>query len=249
MGLCPNIARRSSSDPKVKDNTNNSNIALTLGALGQKEVSMMWSAWADTHFPEAALVGNIANIDPATANNQNLTTLNGIPTDTLTETEIITLVGRNVNYYVKEYGAGAYHEGFTFGGDFIDTVRNSQWAKAKTEESLYSLFKTQADLGKLVPYTDIGGLMIETRITQDVINVGIRGGSIATGFTTDDITGSTIDLNPVVRAGTRAQQTNTNIAQRVWDNVLVEYVYVSGINHVKVNMYLILNREAQAAAA
>ena len=227
----------------VKDNTSTSNVALTLGALGQKEVSLQYSKVADKYFPEAALVGNIASIDPSRLNNQNLTTLSGVPVDKLTETEIVTLTSRNVNYYVSEYGAGAYHEGWAIDGNFIDTVRFSQWFKARCEEALYLLFKQAADAGRAIPYSDVGKLQMESRIRNDVVNVGIRGGTIATGETEDPVTGSRINLNPYIDFGTRAQQTNNDIAQRVWANGVAEVVYVSGINHTKLNAYIILNRD------
>ncbi|AOQ26863.1 hypothetical protein [Vibrio phage S4-7] len=233
----------STSDIKAKDNTDNANIATVLGALGQDEVSLQWSKAADTHFPEAALVGNICSIDPYRLNNQNLVTLSGIPVDSLTETEIVTLTDRNVNYYVSEYGSGAYHEGWTMGGNFVDTIRFAQWFKVRCEEALYLLFKNAADSGSAVAYSDTGKLKMESRIRNDVVNVGIRGGTIATGNTTDPVTGSTINLDPYIDFGTRAQQTNNNIAQRVWADGIAEVVYQSGINHVKLNGYVILNRD------
>ena len=233
----------STSDIKVKDNTDDANIALTLGAKNQDEVSLQYSAFAKTHFPEAALVGNICSIDPYRLNNQNLVTLSGIPVDSLTETEIVTLTDRNVNYYVSEYGSGAYHEGWTMGGNFVDTIRFAQWFKVRCEEALYLLFKNAADSGSAVAYSDTGKLKMESRIRNDVVNVGIRGGTIATGNTTDPDTGSTINLDPYIDFGTRAQQTNNNIAQRVWADGIAEVVYQSGINHVKLNGYVILNRD------
>ena len=233
----------STQEAGVKDNTSTSNVALTLGALGQSEVSMQVSAKADTHFPEAALVGNIAGISPFRLNNQNLTTLSGIPVDTLTETEIVTLTDRNVNYYVSEYGAGAYHEGWAMDGNYIDVIRFSQWLKAKCEESIYLLFKQAADAGRAIPYSDVGKLQMESRILNDVINPAIRGGTVATGETVDPVTGARINLDPYIDFGTRAQQTNSDIAQRVWSGGVVEVVYVSGINHTKINAHVILNRD------
>lgn len=227
----------------VKDNTSETNVALTLGALGQDEVSLQYSKVADKYFPEAALVGNICSIDPYRLNNQNLSTLSGVPVDTLTETEVVTLTDRNVNFYVSEYGSGAYHEGWTMGGNFIDTIRFAQWFKVKCEEALYLLFKQAADRGSAVRYSDTGKLQMESRIRNDVVNVGIRGGTIATGTTTDPDLGTNINLDPYIDFGTRAQQTNNNIAQRVWADGIAEVVYISGINHTKLNAYVILNRD------
>jgi len=231
-----------SNDINTADNTNTSNIANTLSLLSQDEVSLQYSAVADTHFPEAYLVGNLAGISPFRLNNQNLLTFKGVPTDTLSEQQRITLTKRNTNYYIKEHDVGTYREGWSMSGNFIDTIRFSKWVKISTELALFNLFKSKADIGSAVPYSDTGSRMMESRVRNDVVNVGVRGGTIATGTTSDPING-TINLDPKVDFGTRAAQTNANISNRIWENGLVEVVYISGINHVKVNAYIILNRE------
>lgn len=233
----------STSEVEVKDNTSDANVALVLGALGQDEVSMQYSAFAETHFPEAALVGNICSIDPYRSNNQNMLTLSGVPVDKLTDTEIVTLTARNVNFYVSEYGSGAYHEGWAMSGNFVDVIRFSQWYTAKCEEALYLLYKQASDAGRVIEYSDVGKLKMESRIRNDVVNLGIRGGTIATGSSEDPVTGARIDLNPYIDFGTRAQQSNNNIAQRVWADGISEVVYISGINHTKLNNYIVLNRD------
>ncbi|CAH9012731.1 putative tail sheath protein [Vibrio phage 277E43-1] len=230
------------SDINTADNTNTSNISSTLALLKQDDVSLQYSAVADSHFPEAYLVGNMAGINPYNLNNQNLLTFQGVPTDTLTEQQRITLTERNTNYYVTEHGFGTYREGWAMSGNFIDVVRFSKWLKISTELALFNLYKEKSDIGSAVPYNDQGSRMMESRVRNDVVNVGIRGGTVATGTTVDPING-TINLDPVISFGTRAAQTNSNISNRIWDNGLVEVVYISGINHVKVNAYVILNRD------
>lgn len=231
------------SDLEVADNADLDNIATVMGDKAQNAVSMMFHTKDQFYFPEATIVGGIANLDPYRLQNPNFMTLSGIPVDYLSESQIVTLTQRNVNFYVKEDGFSVYKEGWNFGSNFIDTIRNTTWAKVRIRETLTALLKKQADLGSALPYSDTGAAMMESRIRNDVINVGIRGGSIATGKTTDPDTGSTIDLNPIVRAGTRAQQTNADIAARTWRNVFVEYVYISGVNKIKVNLNVILNRD------
>lgn len=233
----------STSEEGVKDNASQSNVALTLGALGQDAVTLQYSAVADQFFPEAAVVGNTAGISPFRSNNPNLMTLKGVPVDKLTETEIVTLTDRNTNYYVSEYGTGAYHEGWTMGGNFTDFIRFAQWYEAKCKEALYLLFKQASDRGSSVPYSDVGKLQMESRVRNDVVNLGIRGGTIATGTTEDPVTGDRINLDPKIDFGTRAQQSNSDITQRVWGTGMSEVVYISGINHVKLNNYIIVNRD------
>lgn len=231
------------SDPKVADNSDNSNIAKTLGDKAQDNVSLMYLSADDFYYSEATVVGGEANLEPYNLQNPNFKTLEGIPVDYLTEAQVITLTQRNVNFYVKDRGYKVYKEGWTMGGNFTDTIRNQIWAQVRIEEVLTALLKEYADRGSALPYSDEGAAIMESRIRSQVIDVGIRGGTIATGTTTDPVTGKTINLNPIVQAGTRAQQTNADIASRTWRNVYVEYVYVSGINHIKVTLNVILNRD------
>jgi len=232
-------------DAEVADNADTDNIALTLGAKAQDNVALGFHTKDAFYFPEATLVGGMAAIEPYVLFNPNLMTLQGIPVDYLTESQVITLTQRNVSFYVIDRGYQAYKSGWTMGSNFVDTIRNSIWAKVRLEEVLTALLKEKANLGSALPYNDIGAAQMESRARTQVINVGIRGGTIATGSTTDPVTGDVIDLNPRIDFGTRAQQTNANIAARNWVDAQVEYVYISGINYIKVNLNVILNRDPE----
>lgn len=233
----------STSDVNVTDAANTSNIAVTLKAKAQDNVSLMYNTRDEFDFPEATLVGSIANLQPYRLQNQNFITLQGVTVDHLTADQVVTLVDRNTNYYTTDHGYPVYKAGMTMGGNFVDTIRFSIWLKVRCEESLAALLKEKADRGSALSYDDIGAAQMESRITTDVINVGIRGGTIATGRTTDPVTGSSINLNPYVNFGTRAQQTNADISNRVWRDGQVEVIYISGINYIKVNAYVALNRQ------
>ncbi|UUW39704.1 putative tail sheath protein [Vibrio phage VPMCC14] len=235
----------STGDSEVADNADVDNIAITLGDKAQDNVALMYLTTDKFYFPESTLVGGMAAIEPYVLFNPNFMTLSGIPVDYLTETQIVTLTQRNTSFYIKERGYNVYKSGWTMGGNFVDTIRNATWAKVRIEEVLTALLKEKADLGSALPYTDAGAAQMESRVRTQVINVGIRGGSIAEGSTTDPELGTVINLDPVVNFGTRAQQTNANIASRVWADAQVEYVYVSGINNIKVNLNVLLNRDPE----
>jgi hypothetical protein len=233
----------STGDVNVTDNADTSNIATTLLAKAQDYVSLMYHSLDEYYFPEATLVGCIADLPPYQLQNPNFVTLSGIPVDTLTASQVVTMVSRNTNYYTTDHGYSVYKSGLTMGSNFVDVIRNGIWAQVSTQLALTALLKQKADRGSAVPYSDAGAAMMEQRVYTDVINVGIRGGTIATGYTTDPDTGATINLNPVINFSTRAQQTNANISNRVWDNAVIEYVYISGTNYIKVKNYVILNRD------
>lgn len=234
----------STSDENVKNSANSSNIAVTLADKAQSGVCLTYSKVADTYFTEAYTLGAWGGTEASASTTLNLNTLEGVPVDNLSTQERITLTQRNTNYYHKERGENVFKEGWVMSSDFIDTVRFSKWLKIRSEEALFGLFKRKANRGTGVPYSDFGSLMMKNTILTDVVNVGIRNGGIATGVTIDELNG-TIDLNPVVEFGTRAAQTTNNIASRIWDNGLIEVVYISPIHHVKVRAYVIGNRPPQ----
>lgn len=234
----------STGDVNVTDSANTANIATTLLAKSQDYVSLMYLSKDQYYFPESTVVGSMADLQPYALQNPNFVTLSGIPVDKLSAAQVVTLVDRNTNHYTKDHGYDVYKAGWAMSGNFVDVIRFGTWLQVRTQETLTALLKQKADRGSAVPYSDIGSAMMQQRVYNDVINVGIRGGTIATGYTSDPVTGTSINLDPVVNFGTRAQQTNANISNRVWQDAQIEVVYVSGINNIKVNAYVILNREA-----
>ena len=232
------------SDINSADSGNTSNIAFTLSLLQQNKVSLQYSAVAEQYFPEAYLVGGFAAISPYRLNNQYALTMAGVPVDTLTEQQKTTLSDRNTNYYIVERGRNVYREGWTMSGQFIDYIRFSIWLKEATEQTLFDLIYNESNAGRALPYSDEGSVRMKQRVINDVINVGIRGGTVATGVSTNSL-GQQIVLDPIVDFGSRADQTNADIGNRVWNNGLIEVVYISGVNHINVNAYVILNRDPQ----
>lgn len=232
----------STADAKCKDSSDTDNVGFNLSELSAEAVSLSYFSSADGHFPEAAIVGAMAGIKPYNVNSLNLKTLSGIPIDYFSEQERITLTSRNVNYYHKEHGLGVLKEGWMSDGNFFDTARFKLWSEFTVKESVFSAMKRLSDAGSAYAYTDDSALALESVIRNDYINVGIRGGTILTGNSIDEETGSTVNLDPIVNFGTRAQQTNANIANRIWDDVLIELVYSGSIHHIKIDIGVLLNR-------
>lgn len=233
----------STSDADTKDSAVEDNLLTNLQALSYKKTHVMYSSFASL-YPEAAIVGYNAGIDPYTPNTLNLCTLVGIPVETdLTTTQRITLNSRNGNYYHTEGGESVYKAGVNINGDFFDTIRFGLWMGLTTTSTVFALMKSKSNSGTALPYSDKGAAIIEARIQKNVIQVGTSGGAILTGTTTDS-DGNVIDLNPVIDVSTRGSQTDSNISNRIWDNITVEVVYAGAIHQAKINCYVILNRDA-----
>lgn len=239
----------STSDVNVKDPANSSNIALTLQAASMDQTVLTYSAQADFNYPEGAVVGAWAGIKPYQINSLNLRTLKGIVADGLSDQDRQTLAERNVNYYFVENGTSNFYEGWvmTEGTEFADTVRFALWAKLATKSAIFNRLKQRSDSGRAVAYADFGASELKAVIQRDMVDVGVRGGTIATGWTEDN-TGQfpvRINLNPKIAMSTRAAQTTANIGNRIWDEVSVDMVYISPIHHVNVNLYVNLNRDPE----
>ena len=236
--------KTSTKDENCADSGNTSNIAYSLGLLEQKNVELMLSSKADTYFPEAALVGGQAGISPANIQTVSGLTLVGVPVDSWSETQKNTLATRNTNYYVEERGKGTYQKGWSMSGKFSEEIRFSLWLKETTEQVLFDLKHSRVNQGRSLSYSTESARVMESSVRNNVIRVGIDGGTIAEGFDTNN-QGQTIDLNPVVNFGNRSDQTDADIANGVWRNGFIEVVYLGVIKNIKVKAYIVTNRQPQ----
>ena len=203
----------------------------------------MFNELSDIEFPEGAVLGSFLAQDPSVNFTMNLQDLVGVTPSNLTSTQKSTIIDKNGNYYELEYGVGAFKEGFTSNGDFIDRSRFGLWLKLRGQESLFTTMKGFADRSSGLAYSDAGIAIAKANLYTDVINVGINNGAILTGFSQDS-NGKTISYQPIVDTSTRANQTNTAIGQRLWEGFEIEVVYAGSIHHIDANAYIVNNRVA-----
>lgn len=233
----------STSDADVKDSSSTSNLALDLQGLAYDKTYMQYHPLAENYFPETAWMSNFAKLDPWTLYNPSgLVAMSGVPSIKITPQEAITLASSNVAWNKLERGQQYLNKAWASSGMFLDYQRFALWLKYSLETSLFALKRKKEQLGKTIPYDDEGARMMENQVTKDTVNVGIRGGRIATGTSRDDF-GNVINLNPIVDFSTRANQTDVNIANRIWDEGFVEVVMLSGIDQIKVKAYALTNRQ------
>lgn len=231
----------SSQDPSVV-NAEDGNILSQLGLAGYRNTGFaMWRTDADKTFPEAAIVGAIAAAAPGTTTLHGKTLI-GLPVEKLTTTQETNIVAQNGNIYRREYGVNFYRDGRMVDGNFCDTVHHALWVKARVGESLFGLLKRQSDLLSGVRFTSTGLAQVKQAIWDNPINPGILNGSIANEINISDETGMREDLRPVVFVPNRADIPTNDIAQRVLNGVVVEYVYAGFIHYVKVQVNVLIDR-------
>lgn len=208
----------------------------------------LWCSDADTTFPEASAVAQICSATPGTTTAHGKT-LVGITLEKLTTTQETNIVTQNGNIYRKEHGLLFYRDGFVTSGFYVDYVIHALWFKARTEESLFTLFKQQSMLGSGVRATSSGIELVRQAVTVNPIQVGIANGSIATEVTTSDTTGLTISLAPTIYIPSRADMTSTQINNRIIEGMVIEYVYAGFFHYVKVQVNVLTNRTASTASS
>ena len=203
----------------------------------------MFSENADKEFPEGAILGSFLSQDPSFNFTMNIQSLTGVTTSTLTASQKEVIVSKNGNYYISEYGAGSFKEGFTSNGDFIDRSRFGLWVKLRGQESLYGTMKSYADRVECLPFNEEGIAVAKAGLYTNVINKAVNNGAVLTGFSTDN-EGNPISYTPIVETSTRASQTDSAIARREWEGFNIELVYTGSIHHISVEAYVVNNRTA-----
>lgn len=233
----------SSSQPGIRTKATD-NILERLGDMGYANTCFaLWMTNADTVFPEAAVVGSICSAQPGTTTLHGKT-LVGVEIEKLDQTSENYIVQQNGNIYRKEHGVLFYRDGFMVNGYYADYVVHALWFKARTEESLFALFKQQSMLGSGVRATSAGIALIRQAVMANPIQVGIRNGSISNEVVTSEETGLLVSLKPTVYIPSRADMTDAQINARLVDGMVIEYVYAGFFHYVKVQVNVLTNRTA-----
>lgn len=129
-------------------------------------------------FADGAWMGLMFPKDPGSAT-WAWKTLKGVVADDLTETEINTAEGKNCNYYVNVAGVSSTHTGQVGSGEFIDTIRGSDWLTARIQELiLIPLINTDK-----IPYTNAGVGVVVNQVKAALGEAVDRG--FVSEFTTD----------------------------------------------------------------
>lgn len=231
----------SSQDPDVV-NAEDGNVLSQLTLSGYRNTGFaMWRTDADTTFPEAAVVGAIAAAQPGTTTLHGKTLI-GLPVQKLTTTQETNIVAQNGNIYRREYGVNFYRDGRMVDGNFCDTIHHALWVKARVAESLFGLLKRRSDLLSGVRFTSVGLGQVKQAIWDNPLNQGILNGSIANEINVSSETGMREDLRPTVFVPNRADIPTNDIAQRILNGVVVEYVYAGFIHYVKVQVNVLIDR-------
>lgn len=129
---------------------------------------------ASTQFPEAAVVGAWAGTNPGSSTLWGKT-LKGVSIQDYTATEAGFAKSKNANVYINRGKVGFFEDGQMASGQFADIIRGALWLEITMEEDIFAFLKRKSDLGKKVPYTDLGISMIGN-VMRKRLDIGVKNG-------------------------------------------------------------------------
>ena len=212
-----------SSDSAVKSSSSTTDVGYILKGKAYNRTALMWSGTASDG-PDAAWVGGQLPQVPG-ASTWMFKSLVGITPDKFTSSERNTLIGqpqvptpgKNVNIYEVVGGVPITREGIMASGRFIDITIGVDWFEATAQVNIY----TQLVNNPKIPYTDLGGAVIENAIRQ-TIEQGITNGLI------DGKSPYSVSVPPVLSIS------QNNRAARILDGVKFEFRLAGAFHHIKI---------------
>jgi hypothetical protein len=205
----------SSGDTDIKT-TGTTDVFSQLQALGYQRTFGMYSALADTQFPECAWIGFQLQEQPG-SNTWAYKALTGVTVSKLSDTESTNIKAKAGNTYESVGGQSVTVGGKMFGGEFIDIMVFVDWLEARMTERLWFRMANS----KKIPYTAAGATIIESEIRAQ-LNDGIRVGGLADS------------PSPVVRVPDVLSVAPNLRAQRIFEGIEFEARLAGAIHFVKI---------------
>lgn len=130
----------------------------------------LYSATADTEFPECALIGSQAQAVPG-SNTWSFKNLVGVTPSTISDTQTGYAISKYVITYETIGGVSATTRSQTCGAEYIDVMVGVSWTRSRMQEGIWFVLVNSAK----VPYIQSGISQIETQVRK-VLAEGIRNG-------------------------------------------------------------------------
>lgn len=187
-----------------------------LEALGYQRTFGLFSATADTEFPECAWVGYQLQEQPG-SNTWAYKALSGVAVSVLSDTESTNIHNKSASTYENVGGLNSTIGAKMFGGEWIDVMIFVDWLEQRMKERLWSRMANS----KKIPYTSAGAAIIEAEIRAQ-LNDGIRVGGLAAS------PAPTVEVPDVLSVSVNAR------AQRIFEGITFEARLAGAIHFVKI---------------
>lgn len=187
-----------------------------LQALGYQRTFGLYSATANSQFPECAWVGYQLQEQPG-SNTWAYKALTGVTVSVLSDTESTNILTKAGSTYETVGGLNSTIGAKMFGGEWIDVMIFVDWLEQRMKERLWSRMVNS----KKIPYTAAGAAIIEAEIRAQ-LNDGIRVGGLAPSPS------PTVNVPDVLSLSTNAR------AQRIFEGITFEARLAGAIHFVKI---------------
>lgn len=156
----------------ASDNPTTGTIAARLNGSNLARSHCLYSAQADTKYPEAAVFGVFVTQDPGSYT-VAFKTLALITADALTDTQVKNALDKKCNIYHEVGGVDITQEGTVAEGEYIDTIVFIDWLQARMTENIFAQL---VNLPK-IPFTDDGISVVEGEV-KGMLQQGIDAGGL-----------------------------------------------------------------------
>jgi hypothetical protein len=205
----------SSSDLDIKTTAVDDTFSLLKAGSYQRTFGV-WSATADTEYPECAWIGYQLQEQPG-SNTWAYKTLSGVTVSKLSDTEAKNIQDKNGSTYETVGGLNTTIGGKMFGGEWIDVMVFVDWLEQRMKERLWFRMANS----KKIPYTAAGAAIIEAEIRAQ-LNDGIRAGGLA------DSPAPIVTVPDVLSVAANLR------AQRIFEGITFEARLAGAIHFVKI---------------
>lgn len=182
----------STADATVTTNST-TDLGSQLHALGYTRTALLYSALADTQFPEAAWMGD--RLPPVPGSAQWIhAQLQGVTPDNLTDDQIANLVAKKVNYYITIADVNVTKQGWVSDGTFIEETILIDWIKSRIQERVFFRMVNSLKLP-----SDNAGLAVIQNDIFAVLHEGVRNGGLASAPAPVVFVPDILDVDPNLR--------------------------------------------------
>jgi len=149
---------------------------------GLKALSYRWTVpiyyTVDATHCDMAWAARMASFDfDKKAPTAAMLTLTGVATQAPTDTAIVNMAAKNVNFYSTLKGLGATHPGTTPVGYDVELVITGAWFEARIGENIASLLSAVSNAGERVKYNDEGFGRVNSRVEKQ-LQLGVTLGHV-----------------------------------------------------------------------
>lgn len=205
----------SSQDASVKT-TGTTDVFSKLKAMTYQRTFGLYSATADTEYPEAAWIGSQLQEQPG-SNTWAYKPLTGVTVSSLGDTAATNIHNKNASTYETVGGVNSTIGAKMFGGEWIDVIIFVDWLEARMKERLWNRMVNS----KKIPYTAAGAALIEAEIRTQ-LNDGIRAGGLSAS------PAPTVEVPDILSLSTNVR------AQRIFEGIKFEARLAGAIHFVKI---------------